>query len=99
MYIYFGEHVDGGPLTPPVHVNLALNASAFKNMSVDVGLSGRTHPEISWSKDDTPLNMPKSTPSLATNARTLRAVEGMRVTLRVTCVSFFLFLSVYVIYG
>jgi len=86
-------------LTPPVHVNLALNASAFKNMSVDVGLSGRTHPEISWSKDDAPLNMPKSTPSLATNARTLRAVEGMRVTLRVTCVSFFLFLSVYVIYG
>ena len=43
MYIYFGEHVDGGPLTPPVHVNLALNASAFENMSVDVGLSGRTH--------------------------------------------------------
>lgn len=45
---------------------------------------------------------PKSTPqceSLATNARTLRAVEGMRVTLRVTCVSFFLFLSVYVMCG
>ena len=57
MYVYFGEHVDGGPLTPPVHVNLALNASAFKNMSVDVGLSGRIHPEISWSKDDAPLNM------------------------------------------
>ena len=57
MCVYFGEHVDGGPLTPPVHVNLALNASAFKNMSVDVGLSGRIHPEISWSKDDAPLNM------------------------------------------
>ena len=57
MYIYFGEHVDGGPLTPPVHVNLALNASAFKNMSVDVGLSGRIHPEISWSNAEAESNI------------------------------------------
>jgi hypothetical protein len=41
--VYLGEHVDGGPSTPPVHVNLALNASAFKNMSVEIMPVESTH--------------------------------------------------------